>query len=264
MKEWSWKSKYVLLCAVLCFTVWNKWEAVLLMTHVMDFRWCPGLTEHKDSGLSVTTAKISIWNCALSPWTLQGTWFQKQRIQVTQVTHTHCVGTNQIQTGRCLVTASSRAIALHDNSLSLLNTRKNIFPCSPYCQTPSHSRKVCPLWHLWKGSSREVSAAHPSHLFLSWQSQWAAVPAWNSPIREEKSPLIAGIQISHRDGWVMKLSDTALTSHLTKKTSCILKHLWKCVTSRRELQGWGEHFDILGTRTYLVIVGALRVCNTYA
>lgn len=125
MKEWSWKSKYVLL--VLCFTVWNKREAVLLMTHMMDFRWCHRLIEHKDSGLSVTTAKISIWNCALSPWTLQGTWFQKSRIKVTRVTDTHCVGTNQIQTGRCLVTASSRATALHDNSLSLLNTSKNIF-----------------------------------------------------------------------------------------------------------------------------------------
>lgn len=263
MKDWSWKSKYVLLCAVLCFTVWNKWEAVLLMTHVMDFRWCPGLTEHKDSGLSVTTAKISIWNCALSPWTLQGTWFQKQRIQVTQVTHTHCVGTNQIQTGRCLVTASSRAIALHDNSLSLLNTRKNIFPCSPYCQTPSHSRKVCPLWHLWKGSSREVSAAHPSHLFLSWQSQWAAVPAWNSPIREEKSPLIAGIQISHRDGWVMKFkwhcSDKSPHKKNFMHTEAPLE-VCDFQTGAPRLRS----LDILGTRTYLVIVGALRVCNTYA
>lgn len=102
---------------MLCFmylSVWKKWGAVLLITHMMDFRWCHGFTEHKDSGLSVTTAKIStLYETALSPWALQGAWFQRQGIQVT---HTHCVGTNQIQTGRCLVTASSRAIALHDNS----------------------------------------------------------------------------------------------------------------------------------------------------
>lgn len=144
---------------------------------------------------------------------------------MTQVTHTHCVGTNQIQTGRCLVAASSRAVALHDNSASLLNTSKNTFPCSPYCQTPSHSSKVCPLWHLRKGSSREVSVAHPSHLSLSWQSQWAAVPAWNSPIREEKSPWLQEPKSpTGMDGW-WNLSATALTCHLTKKTSCMLKYL---------------------------------------
>lgn len=177
-----------------------------------------------------------MWNCALSPWALQGTWFQKQSIQVTQVTHTRCVGTNQIQTGRCSVAASSRAIALHDNSFSLLNARKNSFPCSPYCQTPSHSRKVCPLWQ--EGRNREVSVAHPSHLPLPWQSQWAALPAWNSPIREEKSPLIAGTQTSHRDGWVMefKCHCSDMSPH---KKNFMHAEVPQCAVSRQKgIQCW--------------------------
>lgn len=98
------------------------------------------------------------------PLSPAGYLVSEQSIQVTQVTQTHCVDTYQIQIGRCLVVVSSRAIALHDNSLSLLNTSKNTFPRSPHCQTPSYGRKVCPLWQ--EGSSREVSVAHPSHLFL--------------------------------------------------------------------------------------------------
>lgn len=62
----------------------------------------------------------------------------------------------------------------------------------------------------------------------------------------------------------MELSDTALTCHLTKK-NFMHAEVPQCVASRpKELQGWGEHFDILGTWTYLVILGALGVYSTSA
>lgn len=144
---------------------------------------------------------------------------------MARVTRTHDVGTNPLQTGRSLATASSRPLALRDHPLSFLNTGEKIFPCSPYCQTPSQSRKVCPAHFLSRdsvggnvllsqrkcpsslrppqphmpagaplptGSGGRTAAGRflelvPLASLLPDRDSGAAAPAWNSPIREEKS-----------------------------------------------------------------------------
>jgi len=159
------------------------------------------------------------------------------------VTRTRCVGTNLLQTGGYLATASSTRLALRDDPVSLTGTGTAAFLCSPYCQTPlSQSGKGCPA------QTRPLQRKHPQSLhpcppqphapagsplpagscgraaagrFLELVPLASLLPDRASglqlwlgiPLSGKKNPpLIAGTQMAHRGP-----SAAALTCHITQE-----------------------------------------------
>lgn len=167
-------------------------------------------------------------DCALSPAGLPK--------QMARVARTHGMGTNPLQTGRSLATASSRPLALRDHPLSFLpQYRREDFPLFSLLSDslsgqeglpgtfPQQglSQRKCPSSlrppqpHVPAGAPLPPAAEEGQRQGGFWSSSLSPPSSLTEtaglqlrlgiPLSGKKNPfLIAGTQISPRGGWVME------------------------------------------------------------